>query len=83
MASLWDTLTGFDRKNSSSEQLKREAARQAAEEAARRKAEKEAAEKAAAEKAVREITFKRGGAVKKAPAKSAIKRPVAKAMRKR
>ena len=78
MASLWETVTGANRQNSSAEQMKREAARQAAEDAARRKAEKEAAERAAAEKAVKEITFKRGGAVKKPAAKVAAKRPATK-----
>ena len=65
MASLWDTMTG-NRQNASAEQLKREDARQAAEAAARRKAEREAADRADAERAVKAITFKRGGAVKKA-----------------
>jgi hypothetical protein len=70
MASLWDTITGADRKNASAEQLKREAARQAAEDAAARKAAAEEAERAAARKRVSEIQFKRGGVV--APKKKPV-----------
>lgn len=78
MASLWDTVTGANRQNSSAEQLKREEARRAAEEEARRKAEQERKEREKAEAAVRAITFKRGGPVKKAATKVAVKKPAAK-----
>lgn len=72
MASLWDTITGASRQNSSAEQMKRDAARQAAEDAAARKAAKDKAEQDAADKKVKEIVFKRGGSVaakKVAPAR--------------
>ena len=70
MASLWDAVTGADRKNASAEQLKREAAKQAAEDAARKATATEEAAKRDAQRKVNEITFKRGGVV---PKKSAVK----------
>lgn len=79
MASLWDTITGADRKNSSAEQIKREAARQAAEAAAARRAAAEEAAREAARKKVSEIQFKRGGPVAKKPAPRPVaKKPIAK-----
>lgn len=86
MASLWGTLTGADRQNASAEQLKREAARQAAEEAAARKAAAEDAARKAAQKQVDGIQFKRGGAVAKksaAPVSRPAARPAAKSKSRR
>jgi len=63
--SLWDTITGAGRKNASAEQLRREEERRRAEEAAAERAAKELREREEAAKKVREITFKKGGLVRR------------------
>lgn len=63
MGSLWGTITGADRKNASSEQLKRQREKEAAEAAAASKAEAEAAAQRAAEAKVKQSTFAKGGRI--------------------
>ena len=78
MASIWDSVKsavgGTPTKSASQRAEEVQAAKDAAERAAAAKAARDAVERAAAQKAVADITFKRGGLVRK----PAAKKPVAK-----